>query len=59
MLPSDPEAARESEVTDFDLAFLVDQNVGWLQVAVDDVAPVQQAQGLQQVVGQNPHLVQA
>lgn len=55
----DPDAAGKPEIAKFDLALVVDEDVGRFDVSMDDVAVVQQAQRLQQVKGQDTHLILA
>ena len=40
----------ESEVTDFDLTFAVDQNVPWLYISMDDVRRVQKIERAEHVI---------
>ena len=50
------EAAGEAEVTDLDRAVVINQDVRWLQVSVDDLGFVQVIQATQDVVHYRFHL---
>lgn len=44
------ESAWQAEVTNFDLAVFVDQDVAWLEVTMNDVAKMQRFEGTQEII---------